>query len=335
MLILAFESSCDETSVSVVENGKIILSNIIQSQVNIHNITGGIVPEVAAREHLKCIEQLTKDALGEANTNLDEIDYIAATAGPGLPGALMIGFSYARSMAYAKNKPFIPVDHIEGHILANWLEQNDPILPAVALVVSGGHTELIFVEQKSTFRRIGGTRDDAAGEAFDKVSRMLKAGYPGGPQISKLADDAIDKNLIFPRAWLKGTNDFSFSGLKTSVMNFLKKEKNISKEEVAWAFQESVVDVLVSKTSNLAIELNAKSVLIAGGVAANKRLREKAFNDIKVPVFIPSPMLCTDNAAMIAAAAFNHIDESIPAHSIVEIFSTTNRGELLIDKKRN
>jgi N6-L-threonylcarbamoyladenine synthase len=335
MLILAFESSCDETSVSVVENGKIILSNIIQSQVNIHNITGGIVPEVAAREHLKCIEQLTKDALLEANTNLDEIDYIAATAGPGLPGALMIGFSYARSMAYAKNKPFIPVDHIEGHILANWLEQNDPILPAVALVVSGGHTELIFVEQKSIFRRIGGTRDDAAGEAFDKVSRMLKAGYPGGPQISRLADDAIDKNLIFPRAWLKGTNDFSFSGLKTSVMNFLKKEKNISKEEVAWAFQESVVDVLVSKTSNLAIELNAKSVLIAGGVAANKRLREKAFNDIKVPVFIPSPILCTDNAAMIAAAAFNHIDESMPAHSIIEIFSTTNRGELLIDKKRN
>jgi N6-L-threonylcarbamoyladenine synthase len=335
MLILAFESSCDETSVSVVENGRIILSNIIQSQVNIHNITGGIVPEVAAREHLKCIEQLTKDALLEAKTNLDEIDYIAATAGPGLPGALMIGFSYARSMAYAKNIPFIPVDHIEGHILANWLEKNEPVLPAVALVVSGGHTELIFVEQKSHFKRIGGTRDDAAGEAFDKVSRMLEAGYPGGPEISRLADNATEKNLIFPRAWLKGTNDFSFSGLKTSVMNFLKKENTISKEEVAWAFQESVVDVLVSKTSTLAIELNAKSVLIAGGVAANKRLREKAFNDIKVPVFIPSPILCTDNAAMIAAAAFNHIDESIPAHSIVEIFSTTNRGELLIDKKRN
>ena len=214
-------------------------------------------------------------------------------------------------------------------------EKNDPILPAVALVVSGGHTELIFVMKGSDFRRIGGTRDDAAGEAFDKVSRMLDAGYPGGPEISRLADRATEKNLILPRAWLRGTNDFSFSGLKTAVLNLLKKEQNISKEEVAWAFQESVVDVLVSKTSKLATELNAKSVLIAGGVAANKRLREKAFNEIKVPVFIPSPILCTDNAAMIAAAAFNHIDESIPAHSIVEIFSTTNRGKLLIDKKRN
>ncbi|PZC40790.1 MAG: N6-L-threonylcarbamoyladenine synthase [Chloroflexi bacterium] len=332
MLILAFESSCDETSVSVVENGTKILCNLIQSQVLMHNKTGGIVPEVAAREHLKIISQLTDQALNVAGVQIESIDYIAATIGPGLPGALMVGFSYARSMAFATKKPFIPVDHIEGHIYANWLEGNMPILPAVALVVSGGHTELIYMDSASNFKRIGGTRDDAAGEAFDKVSRMLGAGYPGGPAIAALANEAKKFDIELPRAWLPGTHDFSFSGLKTAVLNLKNKFPNLPVEEIAWSFQESVVDVLISKTITLLNELNVQSVLLAGGVASNSRLREVAKTKIKIPVFIPSPKLCTDNAAMIAAAAFRHKDDFIDPCSLIDIYSTMNRGDLLIDK---
>jgi len=333
MYILAFETSCDETSVAVIENGKTILSNLVESQVKIHNKTGGIVPEVAAREHLKCISQLSNKALEIANLKLEDIDYIASTMGPGLPGALIVGFSFARSMAYSLTKPFIPVDHIEGHIAANWLEDQSPELPAVALVVSGGHTELILVKENFLFERLGGTRDDAAGEAFDKVSRMLDAGYPGGPAISKLASEATSMNLKFPRAWLRETNDFSFSGLKTAVLNYIKNESNISAQEIAWAFQDSVVDVLTKKTIDVAQAVDAKSIIIAGGVAANKNLRNNFLQKSSVPVHIPAPILCTDNAAMIGAAAFNHIDQAILPESIIDIYSTMTRGELFLDKK--
>ena len=333
MRILAFETSCDETSVAVIEDGKLILSNLVVSQVKIHNKTGGIVPEVAAREHLKCISQLSNKALEIANLNLEDIDYIASTMGPGLPGALIVGFSFARSMAYSISKPFIPVDHIEGHIAANWLENQSPELPAVALVVSGGHTELILMKEDFSFERLGGTRDDAAGEAFDKVSRMLDAGYPGGPAISKLANEAIRKDLKFPRAWLRDTNDFSFSGLKTAVLNYIKTDPNISPEEIAWAFQDSVVDVLTKKTIDVSVAINAKSIIIAGGVAANKDLRDRFFQKSNIPVYIPIPALCTDNAAMIGAAAFNHLNEAILPESIIDVYSTMTRGELFLDKK--
>jgi N6-L-threonylcarbamoyladenine synthase len=329
MNILGIESSCDETAAAVVSDGHIIHSSIVASQINLHESTGGIVPEVAARAHLQAIVPVIEQAMLAAACDWHDIDAIGATNGPGLPGALLIGFNAARGLAYSRNIPLIPVDHIEGHIRACWLNESPPPLPALALVVSGGHTELIRIEENNTFVRLGSTRDDAAGEAFDKVARLLGLPYPGGPPLSALAETAAKRELRLPRAWLRGTNDFSFSGLKTAVLNLLKEKDHPDSAEIAWAFQESVCDVLAKKTRNLAEKENVKSVLVAGGVAANRRLREVLSEHISIELRIPPPNLCTDNGAMIAAAAYAHKHNAVNAKNPLDIEPTAMRKKRL------
>jgi len=330
MKILGIETSCDETAASVVEDGRFIRSNIVSSQIDLHRETGGIVPEVAARAHLAAIVPVVRRALADASCTWDDIDAIAATAGPGLPGALVIGFNAARGLAYARGLPLIPVDHIEGHVCANWLGDPadghvEPELPALALVVSGGHTELLLMEEHGRFERLGGTRDDAAGEAFDKVARLLDLPYPGGPPISRLAATATVRRTRLPRAWMRGSHDFSFSGLKTAVATMVASDAAPPREEIAWAFEEAVCDVLAKKAARAAADSGVSSLLVAGGVAANRRLRERIVEESPVPVHIPPPALCTDNGAMIAAAAFRHLDDAVPAETPLDIFSTAVR----------
>ncbi|MDP6605803.1 MAG: tRNA (adenosine(37)-N6)-threonylcarbamoyltransferase complex transferase subunit TsaD [Dehalococcoidia bacterium] len=346
--ILAIESSCDETAAAVVVDGRRALSSVVASQDELHARTGGVVPEVAARQHLRALLPVVREALRRAECGWDNLDAVAATAGPGLPGALVVGFNAARGLAYARGLPLIAVDHIEGHVSANWLGAEEPELPALALVVSGGHTELLLMEGHGQFRRLGGTRDDAAGEAFDKVARLLDLGYPGGPPLSALARTATDRTLTLPRAWLRGSDDFSFSGLKTAVLHTVRgvsQQGGPSGEpppvtppvappaappaaEVAWAFEESVADVLSRKAARVAEREAAGSLLLAGGVAANARLRERVQERATVPLFIPPPDLCTDNAAMIGAAAFRHLDEAVDPAAPLDIFSTARRGSL-------
>lgn len=325
MRILGIESSCDETAAAVVEDGRRLLSNVIASQTDLHRETGGVVPEVAARAHLRALVPVVRAALAEASCGWDDLDAIAVTAGPGLPGALVVGLNAARGLAYARGLPLIPVDHIEGHVRANWLLERAPELPALALVVSGGHTELLIVEEDGSFARLGGTRDDAAGEAFDKVARLLGLGYPGGPPLSALAATATERRLRLPRAWLRGSDDTSFSGLKTAVLQLVQSPNPPPRAEIAWAFEESVVDVLSEKAARVAERESVASVLLAGGVAANHRLRERVLERAPVAVSMPPPILCTDNGAMIAAAAFAHLDEMVPAESPLDIRPTVKR----------
>ena len=331
MRILGIESSCDETAASVVADGTRMLSNVVASQTALHEETGGVVPEVAARAHLRALVPVVRKALADAECSWDDIDAIAATAGPGLPGALVIGLNGARGLAYARGIPLIPVDHIEGHVCANWLDAATgpdgapPELPALALVVSGGHTELLLMREHGAFERLGGTRDDAAGEAFDKVARLLGLPYPGGPPISRAAAQATVRKLRLPRAWLGESDDFSFSGLKTAVLTLVQSGAAPPMEEIAWAFEESVVDVLSKKAARAAEREGVRSLLVAGGVAANRRLRERVIERSSVPVHIPPPVLCTDNAAMIAAAAFRHLDAAVPAESPLDIIPTAVR----------
>ena len=313
MKILGIETSCDETAVAVVENGITILSNVIASQVEIHSRYGGIVPEVASRQHLLAMNPTLEKSLQEAKVSLWEVDAIAVTNGPGLAGSLVVGVNLAKSLALACNLPLIPVNHLEGHIYANWLGEELPEFPLLCLIVSGGHTDLVLMVGHGRYEQLGRTRDDAAGEAFDKVARLLGLGYPGGPVIEEVAGD-VEKPRKLPRAWLKGTDDFSFSGLKTASLHMacdlgIVGEEPVSKishlaAEVAAGFQESVVDVLVTKTCQAAERRNVKQILLAGGVAANGRLREKMKREAPVPVFIPSPILCTDNGAMIASCGY-------------------------------
>ncbi len=341
--ILAIETSCDETAAAVVVDGRRALSSVVASQDELHAETGGVVPEVAARQHLRALLPVVREALRQAECGWDDLDAVAATAGPGLPGALVVGFNAARGIAYARGLPLIAVDHIEGHVCANWLGAEEPQLPALALVVSGGHTELLMMEGHGRFRRLGGTRDDAAGEAFDKVARLLDLGYPGGPPLSALARTAADRTLTLPRAWLRGTDDFSFSGLKTAVLHTVRGDAGGGAggrsggrdrgepppaAEIAWAFEESVTDVLSRKAARVAEREAAGSLLLAGGVAANARLRERMRERATVPLFIPPPELCTDNAAMIGAAAFRHLDEAVDPAAPLDIFSTARRGRL-------
>ena len=325
MRILGIESSCDETAAAVVADGTRMLSNVVASQTALHEETGGVV---AARAHLRALVPVVRKALADAECTWDDIDAIAATAGPGLPGALVIGLNGARGLAYARGLPLIPVDHIEGHVCANWLDvagSEPPELPALALVVSGGHTELLLMREHGQFERLGGTRDDAAGEAFDKVARLLGLPYPGGPPISRAAAQATVRKLRLPRAWLGESDDFSFSGLKTAVLTLVNSGSAPPLEEIAWAFEESVVDVLSKKAARAAEREGVASILVAGGVAANRRLRERVVERAPVRVHIPPPALCTDNAAMIAAAAFRHLDDAVAPESALDIIPTAVR----------
>ncbi|GFN22050.1 tRNA (adenosine(37)-N6)-threonylcarbamoyltransferase complex transferase subunit TsaD [Thermanaeromonas sp. C210] len=310
-LILAVETSCDETAAAVVEDGTKVRANIVASQ-SVHRRFGGVVPEIASRRHLENIPLVVQEALDRAGISFADVDAIAATYGPGLVGALLVGLSYAKGLAYALGKPFIGVHHLIGHIYAGFLEYPDLPLPAVCLVVSGGHTSLLYLESHRKRYLMGTTRDDAAGEAFDKVARALGLGYPGGPELERLAGQGNPAAIPFPRAWLEeGSLDFSFSGLKTAVLNYLRQEQQAGREinlaDVAASFQQAVVDVLVGKTMRAVKRVpSARSILAVGGVASNEALRRAlsaAAQEVGLPVFIPRRIFCTDNAAMIACAA--------------------------------
>jgi N6-L-threonylcarbamoyladenine synthase len=321
MNILGIETSCDETAAAVVQDGKTILSNVIASQVDIHSRYGGIVPEVASRQHLLSITPIINEAMKQANVGWDDLNAVAVTNGPGLAGSLLVGVNAAKSIAAAHNLTLIGINHLEGHVYANWLEGNDPKFPALCLIVSGGHSDILLMQDHGRYQILGRTRDDAAGEAFDKVSRLLGLGYPGGPAIEKASCGINDTRYRLPRAWLKGTDDFSFSGLKTAVLHLV--EDNIDNKndsgtldastasnisiEIAAGFQQSVVDVLVTKTIAAAKRLDACNVLLCGGVAANQALRKEMHDKSSLPLFIPKSILCTDNAAMIASCGYYHI----------------------------
>ncbi|SKA80944.1 O-sialoglycoprotein endopeptidase [Clostridium sp. USBA 49] len=310
--ILAIESSCDETAAAVVVNGREVLSNIIASQIDIHKKFGGVVPEVASRKHIEVISSVVKEALDKADLTLKDIDAIGVTYGPGLVGALLVGMQYAKSLAYAIDKPLIGVNHIEGHICANFIEHKDLEPPFICLVVSGGHTFIVYMKDYGVFEVIGETRDDAAGEAYDKVARAIGLGYPGGPKIDKLSKEGNPDAIKFPRAnFHDETLDFSFSGLKSAVLNYLNnmemKGEKINKADVAASFQKALIDVLVDNAIKTCKIKKVDKIAIAGGVASNSTLREtliKEGNKRGIKVLFPSPILCTDNAAMIGSAAY-------------------------------
>ena len=313
MKILAIESSCDETSAAVVEDGRKILSNKIASQIEIHARYGGVVPEVASRQHMLAVIPIVRQALGEAGLDLKGIDAIAVTNGPGLAGSLLVGVNTAKSLALGSHLPLIPVNHLEGHIYANWLGTVEVTFPTICLIVSGGHSDLVLMKGHGDYVLLGRTRDDAAGEAFDKVARVLGLGYPGGPVIEKAALRGAPR-VPLPQAWLEGTHDFSFSGIKTALTRLVEKgqislEDNPgpglpSKWDAAASFQKAVIEVLVGKTVALALDLGVGQILLAGGVAANKDLCRRMMEKSPLPVVIPSMVLCTDNAAMIGACAY-------------------------------
>ena len=324
-VVLAIESSCDETGIAVVADGRQILSNVVASQVALHAPSGGIVPEVAARAHLRWIVPVLDEAWRDAGVEWPEIDAIAVTYGPGLAGSLLVGINFAKALAWVHDVPLIGVNHLEGHVYAAWLrdpgevEREDPIFPLVALVVSGGHTFLTEMRDHLSYRLLGSTVDDAAGEAFDKVGRLLGLGYPGGPAIGRSAEAATARDRVFPRAWLGDSFDFSFSGLKTAARRTVteaRAEAGIAADpeaplpdqtvaELAWGFQDAVVDVLATKTIRAARAIGARSIVLGGGVAANTALRGRLAGEseaLGIPLIVPRPALCTDNGAMIGAA---------------------------------
>lgn len=312
VLILAIESSCDETAAAVVRNGREVLSNVISSQIELHKLYGGVVPEIASRKHIEKINQVIEEALQEANVTLDDLDAIGVTYGPGLVGALLVGVAEAKAIAYAKNLPLVGVHHIEGHISANFIENKELEPPFICLVVSGGHTHLVCVKDYGSYEIIGRTRDDAAGEAFDKVARAIGLGYPGGPKIDKLSKEGNPDAIVFPKANIKDAPyDFSFSGVKSSVLNYINgckmKEIDYNRADIAASFQKAVTDVLVENAMQAVKEYGIPKLAIAGGVASNSTLREAmkcACKQRGVEFYHPSPILCTDNAAMIGAAAY-------------------------------
>ena len=318
--ILAIESSCDETSAAVVLNGREILSNVIASQISTHEQYGGVVPEVASRIHIEAISGVVEEALLKANITLEKIDAIGVTYGPGLVGALLVGLQFAKGLAFASKKPLVGVNHIEGHICANYIQHKDLKPPFISLVVSGGHTFIVHVKDYGIYEVIGQTRDDAAGEAYDKVARALGLGYPGGPKIDKLAKEGNPKAITFPKAnFHEETLDFSFSGVKSAVLNYLNKcnmqNIEINKADVAASFQQAVVDVLKDNVLLTCKKKNIDTIAIAGGVASNSTLRETLINEAGkkgIKVLFPTPILCTDNAAMIGSAAyFNFINGKV------------------------
>src|SRR5437773_2837140 len=310
MNVLGIETSCDETAVAVVADGTHILSTVVSSQVELHARYGGVVPELASREHVRAIVPVLDEALREASLSLDGIDAIAVTHGPGLAGALLVGLNFAKALAFALSLPLIPVNHLEGHIYAAWLEhRREPELPALALIASGGHSDVVLMEGHGQYRRLGETVDDAAGEAFDKVARLLGLGFPGGPAIESLASEAAAPAGRLPRARLERPYDFSFSGLKAKVQRIVRGEEGAAPPPAALAaaFQESVVDSLVTKAVQAATDHGAREIILAGGVAANSALRTVLAERSPVPVIVPPPALCTDNGAMIAAAGYQRL----------------------------
>ena len=311
-LILAIESSCDETAASVVKNGRTILSNVISSQIELHKLYGGVVPEIASRKHIEKVNQVVEEALKDADVTLDDLDAIGVTYGPGLVGALLVGVAEAKAIAYAKKLPLVGVHHIEGHVSANYIEHPDLEPPFLCLIVSGGHTHLVIVKDYGEFEILGRTRDDAAGEAFDKVARAIGLGYPGGPKIDKLSKEGNPEAIVFPRAKI-GTcpYDFSFSGVKSAVLNYINqaqmKGEEVNRADLAASFQKAVVDVLAEHTMLAAKDYKMDKIAIAGGVASNGTLRaamEKACVENGYKFYRPSPIFCTDNAAMIGVAAY-------------------------------
>lgn len=318
-IILAIESSCDETSAAVVVNGREVLSNVIASQIDTHKKFGGVVPEVASRMHIEVIDSVVKAALEEAKVSLKDIDGIGVTYGPGLVGALLVGLQYAKGLSLGSKIPLIPVNHIQGHISANFIQHKDLKPPFVSLVVSGGHTFIVYVKGYRDFEVIGQTRDDAAGEAYDKVARALGLGYPGGPKIDKLAKEGDENAIEFPRAkFHDDTLDFSFSGVKSAVLNYLNKAKmkdvEVNKADVAASFQKAIVDVLKNNVFLTCERRGVKKIAVAGGVASNSCLRETLQNEGAkkgIEILFPAPILCTDNAAMIGSAAYYNYEEGL------------------------
>ena len=315
--ILGIESSCDETAAAVVENGREMRSNVIATQIELHKQYGGVFPEVASRQHILAIYPVVEEALQRAHMSLENIDAIAVTRGPGLAGSLVVGMNAAKGIAFGSNLPLLGVNHLEGHIYSSWLYPADtpkppaaPKFPLLALLVSGGHTELNLITDHLHYERLGATLDDAAGEAFDKVARMVGLPYPGGPSVQKAAEEGNPTAFEFPRSRLDGTWNFSFSGLKTAVLRVVRKlqEENeiLPVNDLAASFQACAVDVLFTKTMRAAREYNVKSIVVAGGVSANRALRENFLGQKEFPVHIPPLSLCTDNAAMIAAAGYYH-----------------------------
>ena len=310
--ILSIESSCDETAAAIVVDGREVKSNIIYSQIELHKLYGGVVPEIASRKHVEKVNQVIRAAIEEAHVTWDDIDAVAVTYGPGLVGALLVGVSAAKAVAYAKKKPLVGVHHIEGHIAANYIEHPDLEPPFMCMVASGGHSHLVYVKDYTTFEIVGRTRDDAAGEAFDKVARAIGLGYPGGPKIEKKAKEGNDKAIVFPKAKVaENPYDFSFSGLKSAVLNYINgckmKRQEINEADIAASFQKAVIDVLVEHAVHAAKEYRIDKFAIAGGVASNQTLREameKACKERGIQFYHPSPIFCTDNAAMIGSAAY-------------------------------
>lgn len=332
MRVLAIETSCDDTGAAVVLNGRKILSNVVSSQVAVHQKYGGVVPELASRRHIESIVPVVTEALEAAKVTLKEINGIAVTQGPGLVGSLLVGLSFAKSLAFARGLPLVGVNHIEAHLSAIFLEKESPKFPFIGLVVSGGHTSLFRVDGFGKYKRLGQTRDDAAGEAFDKVAKLLGLGYPGGPIIDELAKTGNPKAIRFPRASLgKNSFDFSFSGLKTAVVNFVKAypeppggyPENLIRDIVS-SFQEAAVEVLVKKTLQAAQSQGLKRIVLSGGVAANQclrqRIKEESFKQ-KLKVYLPSPPFCTDNAAMVGVVGYEYLKRGIRSPLSLNAFS--------------
>ena len=321
--ILGIETSCDETAAAVVEDGRRALSNVVASQEKMHAQYGGIFPEVASREHVRVIDAVVEAALNDAHLELADVDAIAVTQGPGLPGSLVVGLNMAKGLAMGSGKPLYAINHLEGHLYSAWVKLDEgelpdpPEFPLLALIVSGGHSELVLMKDHLKYERLGGTLDDAAGEAFDKVARLLDLGYPGGPAIQQSAAAGNPQAFKFPRAWLPDTWDFSFSGLKTAVLHQVRDLERrggaLPIEDLAASFQASVVDVLVGKTKAAAEQFEVNNVLVAGGVSANQALRESMQSALDLPVFLPPMALCTDNAAMIAAAGYFRFARAKPS----------------------
>lgn len=305
IIILGIESSCDETSVAVVKNGREVLSNVINTQISIHELYGGVVPEIASRNHVENISPVMKEALKEANIKIDDVDGIACTYGPGLVGALLVGVSYAKALSYAANKPLIGVNHIQGHIAANYITYKELKPPFLTLLISGGNTQLVLVKDYTKFEILGKTRDDAVGEAFDKIARVIGLGYPGGPKMDKLAQEGTP-NIVLPKVHIDGL-DFSFSGLKTAIINLHHKIPDINKADLAASFEKDVAEILLENTKKAVKETNINKIALAGGVSANSYIR-KAFKELEekenIEIYYPELKLCTDNAAMIASAGY-------------------------------